>query len=122
MGTFLLVLQIITALVFIVLMAVQTDKAEAGGVMGLGGQGGRVGEEVDMPVGAERILKPLSKWTAIGFLFLSILAAMNGEIVATSKGAQSLPFWVLLVGVLLYLFIMLVGDRIWKGFTGVFGS
>ena len=122
MGTFLLVLQIITALMFIVLMAVQTDKADAGGVMGLGGQGGRVGEEVDMPVGAERILKPLSKWTAIGFLFLSILAAMNGEIVATSKGAQSLPFWVLLIGILLYLFIMFIGDRLWKGFTDAFGK
>ena len=122
MGTLLLVLQIITALVFIVLMAVQTDKAEAGGVMGLGGQGGRVGEEVDMPVGAERILKPLSKWTAIGFLFLSAMAAMNGEIVATSKGAQSLPFWVFLIGVALYAFIMLAGDRVWKSFTGVFGN
>ena len=122
MGTLLLVLQIITALVFVVLMAVQTDKAEAGGVMGLGGQGGRVGEEVDMPVGAERILKPLSKWTAIGFLFLSALAAMNGEIVANSKGAQSLPFWVFLIGVALYAFIMLAGDRLWKGFTGIFGS
>ena len=94
MGTLLLVLQIATALTFIVLMAVQTDKAEAGGVMGLGGQGGSVGEEVDMAVGAERIFKPLSKWTAIAFLFLSALAAMNGEIVANSKGAQSLPFWV----------------------------
>ncbi len=122
MGTFLLVLQIITALVFIVLMAVQTDKADAGGVMGLGGQGGGVGEEVDMPVGAERILKPLSKWTAIGFLFLSAMAAMNGEIVATSKGAQALPFWVFLLCVLIYLFVMLAGDRVWKGFTGAFGS
>ena len=122
MGTLLLVLQIVTALTFIVLMAVQTDKAEAGGVMGLGGQGGRVGEEVDMPVGAERILKPLSKWTAIAFLFLSAMAAMNGEIVANSKGAQALPFWVFLIGVLLYLFIMLMGDRVWKVVTGVFGS
>ena len=121
MGTLLLVLQIITALGFIVLMAVQTDKAEAGGVMGLGGQGGRVGNEVDMAVGAERILKPLSKWLAIAFLFLSALAAMNGEIVAQSKGTQSLPFWVLLIGLALYAFVMLIGDRLWANFTATFG-
>ena len=121
MGTLLLVLQIITALGFIVLMAIQTDKADAGGVMGLGGQGGRVGEEVDMPVGAERILKPLSKWLAIAFLFLSALAAMNGEIVANSKGASALPFWVFLIGLVLYLFVMFIGDRLWKGFTASFG-
>lgn len=122
MGTLLLALQIITALGFIALMAVQTDKAEAGGVMGLGGQGGSVGEEVDMAVGAERILKPLSKWLAVGFLFLAALSAMNGEIVATSKGAQSLPFWIFLIAVLLYGFVMFLGDRVWKGVTGVFGS
>ncbi len=121
MGTILLVLQIITALGFVILMAVQTDKADAGGVMGLGGQGGAVGEEVDMAVGAERILKPLSKWLAIAFLFLSSLAAMNGEIVAKSNGAQALPFWVLLIGFGLYFFVMLIGDRLWKGFTGAFG-
>ena len=114
MGTLLLVLQIVTALVFIALMAVQTDKAEAGGVMGLGGQGGRVGEEVDMPVGAERILKPLSKWTAIAFLFLSAMAAMHGE--------GKFPWWGFVIGVVLYLFVMLAGDRLWKGFTGIFGS
>lgn len=121
MGTFLLVLQIITALGFVVLMAVQTDKAEAGGVMGLGGQGGAVGEEVDMAVGAERILKPLSKWLAIGFLFLSSLAAMNGEIVSNTKGASSLPLWVFFIGLVLYLFIMLIGNQVWKNFTAVFG-
>lgn len=113
MGTFLLVLQIITALGFIVLMAVQTDKAEAGGVMGLGGQGGRVGEEVDMPVGAERILKPLSKWLAIGFLFLSALAAMNGE--------GKLPWWGLLFAFVIYGLVMIVGDRMWINFTRSFG-
>ena len=113
MSNFLLVLQIITALGFIVLMAVQTDKAEAGGVMGLGGQGGRVGEEVDMAVGAERILKPLSKWLAIGFLFLSALAAMNGE--------GKLPWWGLALGFVLYGFVMLIGDRLWTTFTRSFG-
>ena len=31
-------------------------------------------------MGAERILKPLSKWLAVGFLFLSAMARpMNGE-------------------------------------------
>ena len=114
MGTFLLVLQIITALGFVVLMAVQTDKADAGGVMGLGGQGGAVGEEVDMMVGSERILKPLSKWTAIAFLFLSSMAAMHGE--------GHFPWWGFIVGLALYLFVMLAGDRVWKSFTGVFGS
>ena len=120
MGSVLLVLQILTALVFVVLMAVQTDKAEAGGVMGLGGQGGRIGEEVDKPVGAERILKPLSKWTAIGFLFLSAMAAMNSEIVQQSKGASALPIWGVLVFVLLYAFVMTIGDRLWTNFTRSF--
>ena len=114
MGTFLLVLQIITALGFVVLMAVQTDKAEAGGVMGLGGQGGSVGEEVDMTVGPERILKPLSKWLAIAFLFLSSMSAMHGE--------GNFPWWGFLIGLALYLFVMMVGDRLWKGFTGAFGK
>ena len=67
MGTFLLILQILAALVFVILMAVQTDKAEQSGVMGLGGQGGRSMGAIDMPVGAERILKPMSKWVAMWF-------------------------------------------------------
>ena len=112
MGSILLVLQILTALGFVILMAVQTDKADAGGVMGLGGQGGRVGEEVDMAVGAERILKPLSKWLAVGFLFLSAMAAMNGE--------GRLPWWGVLVFVALFLFVMTLGNRLWASFTRSF--
>ncbi len=120
MGSILLVLQILTALVFVVLMAVQTDKAEAGGVMGLGGQGGRIGEEVDKPVGAERILKPLSKWTAIGFLFLSAMAAMNSETLQNSQGQHGLPIWIVLIFVVAYAFVMTIGDRLWATFTRSF--
>lgn len=114
MSTLLLVLQIIAALIFVVLMAVQTDKAEQSGVMGLGGQGGRNMGSIDMPVGAERILKPMSKWVAIGFLFLSAMAAMNGEGV--------LQWWHLPVAVVLYLGIMLYGNRVWDSFVHIFGA
>lgn len=114
MGTFLLILQILAALVFVILMAVQTDKAEQSGVMGLGGQGGRNMGSIDMPVGAERILKPMSKWVAIAFLFLSSLAAMNGE--------GALRWWHFPIAVALYVAVMLVGNRVWDGFVRLFGT
>ncbi len=112
--TFLLILQILAALVFVILMAVQTDKAEQSGVMGLGGQGGRSMGAIDMPVGAERILKPMSKWVAIAFLFLSSLAAINGE--------GGLRWYHFPIAVALYLAVMLLGNRLWDGFVRLFGS
>jgi preprotein translocase subunit SecG len=115
MGTLLLILQIFAALVFVVLMAIQTDKAEQSGVMGLGGQGGRNMGSIEMPVGAERILKPMSKWTAVGFLFLSSLAAMNGE--------GALIWYIHLpIALLMYLGIMLYGNRVWDSFVRMFGA
>lgn len=114
MGTLLLILQIIAALVFVILMAVQTDKAEQSGVMGLGGQGGRNMGSIDMPVGAERILKPMSKWTAVGFLFLSALAAMNGE--------GNMQWYHLPISIVLYAVVMLFGNRVWDSFVRMFGT
>ena len=114
MGIVLLVLQILAALVFVILMAVQTDKAEQSGVMGLGGQGGRMMGSIDMPVGAERILKPLSKWVAVAFLFLSALAAANGQ--------GTLPWYVLPAAAVVYVIVMMVGNRVWDGFVHMFGS
>lgn len=114
MGTFLLILQILAALVFVILMAIQTDKAEQSGVMGLGGQGGRSMGAIDMPVGAERILKPMSKWIAIAFLFLSSMAAMNGEGV--------LRWYHFPVFIALYLIVMMLGNKMWDGFVRLFGS
>jgi preprotein translocase subunit SecG len=114
MGILLLILQIIAATVFVILMAVQTDKAEQSGVMGLGGQGGRNMGSIDMPVGAERILKPMSKWTAVGFLIISSLAAINSQ--------SPIQWYHLLGAVALYAFIMLLGDRLWDGFVRIFGS
>lgn len=119
MGTFLLILQILAALVFVILMAIQTDKAEQSGVMGLGGQGGRSMGAIDMPVGAERILKPMSKWVAVGFLFLSALAAMNGEF---QQAGRSLPLWYFPIAVAIYLAVMMLGNRWWDGFLRWFGS
>ena len=121
MGTLLLILQIVTAIVFIVIMAVQTDKNQQSGVMGIGAQGGRMSGSVDMPVGAERILKPLAKWMAVGFLFSSALAAMHGEITQAQPN-NSLPWYVLLAAFALYLFVMIVGDRIYQGVTRALGA
>ncbi len=110
----LLILQILAALVFVILMAVQTDKAEQSGVMGLGGQGGRSMGAIDMPVGAERILKPMSKWVAVAFLFLSAMAAMNGE--------KALEWYHFPIAIALYALVMLFGNKVWDGFVRIFGS
>ncbi len=94
-------------------MAIQTDKAEQSGVMGLGGQGGRNMGSIEMPVGAERILKPMSKWTGVAFLILSTLSAMQSE--------GKLQWWYLPLALVAYLVIMLYGDKIWAGVLRLFG-
>lgn len=113
MQTVVLIIQIITTITLVVMMAIQTDKTEqSGGVMGLGAAGGRTSSGVELAVGAERILKPLTTWVAIGFLFSSMLNAMPGE--------PSLAAFAITVA--LYLFVMLVGGKLWKAFLGLFGS
>jgi preprotein translocase subunit SecG len=112
-GTILLILQVLAATIFVILMAVQTDKAQQSGVMGLGGQGGRNMGDIEMPVGAERILKPMSKWTAVAFLILSTLSAMHAE--------DKLQWWYLPFALVAYLAIMLYGDRVWGGVQRLFG-
>jgi preprotein translocase subunit SecG len=107
LSTFVTILQIITALAVIILMAVQTSKAEQGGVMGLGAAGGRGAGEIDMLVGAERILKPLTRWMAIGFLFSSVLSAI-----------QNVTIWHFLCFFALYLVVMVFGNPIWRTITG----
>ena len=121
MNALLFVLQIVSALIFIVLMAVQTDKNEQSGVMGLGAQGGRMSGSIDMPVGAERILKPMSKWSGIGFLFASVLAAANSTL-AQPGSNSGLPWYVLVGGIGVYLFVMILGDSVWKRFLRAFGA
>lgn len=116
MGTILFVLQFISATIFIILMAIQTDKNEQSGVMGIGAQGGRMSGSIDMPVGAERILKPMSKWTAIGFLITSLLAAANSEI------PTGLPWYVLIAAIAFYAFVMILGNRVWATFLRTFGA
>ncbi len=118
MGIVLLILQIVSALIFIVLMAVQTDKNEQSGVMGLGAQGGRMSGSIDMPVGAERILKPMSKWTGIGFLFASLLAAAHSEL----QNQGGLPWYILIGAIAIYAVVMLFGDKIWASFLRIFGA
>ncbi len=107
MHTFVSILQVIDAIALIALLAIQTSKAEQGGVMGIGAAGGRGAGEIDMLVGTERILKPLTKWVAIGFVFLSLLAAI-----------PTLNVFHVLVLLLLYVFVMLFGNNIWKAITG----
>ncbi len=106
MATFVNILQILVAVALIALLAVQTSKAEQGGVMGLGAAGGRGAGEIDMLVGAERILKPLTKWVAAGFLAVSILSAI--------PAVSIVHFFIILFG---YVFIMLYGNAIWKAVT-----
>lgn len=121
MNVVLFLLQVISALIFIVLMAVQTDKNEQSGVMGLGAQGGRMSGSIDMPVGAERILKPMSKWSGIGFLFASLLAAANSQL-TQSGGTGGLPWYAVVGGIGLYLFVMILGDAVWKSFLRALGA
>lgn len=109
MHTFIIIFQAITALALIILMAVQTDKAEQGGVMGIGGAGGRDTSEIDRLVGAERILKPLTQWMAGGFLITSVLAAIP---------ASKINITYLAVGVAFYVVAMLYGGLIWQTLTG----
>ena len=107
------VVQIITALLLIVLLAIQTDKAEqsGGGVMGLGATGGRTSSNIDLPVGVERILKPLTAWTAIGLLASSVLNAIPDDV---------LTFVHVLVVLVIYVLAMLFGNTIWRAVTGIF--
>lgn len=112
--TLILIVQVITALALVVLMAVQTDKAEqgGGGVMGLGAAGGRTSGNVNMAVGAERILKPMTIWAAFGFIASSILSAIP---------ATKLSGVHVLIIFGLYLLGMIVGPKIWTALTAAFG-
>jgi preprotein translocase subunit SecG len=108
MDKVLFVLQVVSALLFIVLMAIQTDKNEQSGVMGLGAQGGRMSGSIDMPVGAERILKPMSKWAGIGFI-------------SRPLGGGELDQWRLALvcgrgAIGVYLFVMILGNQLWSSF------
>jgi preprotein translocase subunit SecG len=106
-ATFALILLLTNAVLIIVLMAIQTDKAEQGGVMGIGGASGRQAGSIDVMVGPERILKPLTRWACIGFLFSSIFAAIPELTIIQF----ALLFFI-------YAVIMLVGNRIWTTLVG----
>ena len=107
-------LQLITTLGLVALLAIQTDKTEqSGGVMGIGAAGGRSSSGVELAVGRERILKPLTSWIAVGFLFSSLLNAIPRD------KANATTFAIVIA---LYFFVMLVGVKVWKAFTRVFGS
>jgi preprotein translocase subunit SecG len=106
--------QVVTTLVLVVLMAVQTDKAEqgGGGVMGLGAASGRTSGNINLPVGAERILKPLTVWIAFGFIASSILNAIPENRLSISH---------VLIVLAIYLVGMLFGNRIWAAFNAALG-
>jgi preprotein translocase subunit SecG len=105
-----IIIQAICALALVVLMAIQTDKAEQGGVMGIGGAGGRDAGEIDMAVGPERILKPLTRWIAGGFVTSSILAAIP---------AAKINFVYVAIAIALYVVAMLYGGLLWQTVTGM---
>jgi len=107
---FVIVLQALCALGLIIMMAVQTDKAEQGGVMGIGGAGGRNAGEIDIEVGAQRILKPLTKWLCGGFVASSILAAVDPALISV---------WHLLIGAGLFVVLMMFGATVWQVLTGM---
>ncbi len=107
--TLIAILQVLCALGVVILLAIQTSKAEQGGVMGLGAAGGRGASDVDMLVGPERILKPLTKWIAVGFLFLSLLRAIP------RTDLSIVHFGVV---VLIYVVSMVYGGVIWNAITG----
>lgn len=111
---FILFLQVVSTLLLIVLMAVQTDKAEqgGGGVMGLGAASGRTSGNINLPVGAERILKPLTAWAAFGFLASSILNAIPDNVLNIGH---------VLVVMVIYIIGMLFAGRIWAAITGALG-
>lgn len=110
MHNFVIVLQALCAVGVIILMAIQTDKAEQGGVMGIGASGGNSAGEIDMSVGAERILKPLTKWMVGGFLASSILSAV---------GPDKINVWHVLGGIALFTVLMLFGGPVWQTVTGM---
>jgi hypothetical protein len=99
-------LQCLTALAVIILMAVQTEKADqgGGGVMGLGASGGATTSDIEMEVGIDRIIKPLTRWMCGGFVFASVLAAIPQE---------KLGILHIVIGVVIYVILMAYGGRVW---------
>jgi hypothetical protein len=65
-----------------------------------------------LPVGAERILKPLTAWAAFGFLASSILNAIPDNVLTIGH---------VLVVLAIYIIGMLFGSRIWAAITGALG-
>jgi protein translocase SecG subunit len=110
--TFIFIVQVLTALLLVFLMAIQTDKAEqgGGGVMGIGAAGGRSSSNINLPVGAERILKPLTTWTALGFLASSLLNAL-----------PKVTFIHVLAIAGIYVLLMIFGGAVWRALTSAFG-
>ncbi len=103
------IFQVVTTLSLIALMAIQTDKAEqgGGGVMGLGAAGGRSSGNINLPVGAERILQRVTTWMAVGFLFSSVLNAMKDK------------NWIhVICAIVVYVLVMKFGAQLWKLVTG----
>ncbi len=100
-------LQCLTAVAGIILMAVQTEKAEqgGGGVMGLGAAGGTTSSDIEMEVGLDRIIKPLTRWMCGAFVFASVLAAIPND---------TLSIFHVVVGAILYVIMMAYGGLAWR--------
>ena len=86
------------------------QKTLAPAALGQTESGGRAAGEIDMDVGAERILKPLTKWMSGGFLASSVLAAINSD---------KLTIWLVLGGTALFVVLMMYGALAWQTVTGM---
>lgn len=112
MHTFVIILQSILAIALVTLVAVTEDKnGQGGGIMGLGAAGGRSASEVEMEVGAERIIKPATRWVGGAFLVTSVLSAFS---------AQTITVWHVLIGAALYLVAMFYGGMAWELICGTY--
>lgn len=71
MRTFIQILHILTCVALIIVVLMQTSKSE-----GLSGTlGGKATTSLGSKVGVERHLEVLTKWFAIGFFVMSLIAA-----------------------------------------------
>jgi len=80
--TVITILHIISCVGLVAVIMLQTTKSEGssgGAGLGWGTIGGKSSASVNVPVGIERILQPLTTWLALTFFVTAILNAVDGE-------------------------------------------
>jgi protein translocase SecG subunit len=109
------ILHIVACIGLIVVIMLQVTKSEGssgGAGLGWGTIGGKSSASVNIPVGVERILQPLTTWLALTFLVTALLKAVPGPKLA---GTTSI------VGPL-YLAAMIWGRKALDGLRRAFGE